>query len=334
LLKKHKDENRAVELLKTSLKKLYKELKTVELDYERLNTALSSTQNTFSQRIRSALINSNRRKYLVCVSSDKNIPCYVVNSRLVSTDTSVLQRHYKAKLPTDLKSVSPLWVNIIDFYNTKYNRTVNLESTSICSKLESKGIHFPLQKSASPSHFSNFDLSDHYQPFPTNTCTSPSNEFQNTLLVRTPSKSPMSKRSRGDTSMTTTEVQSSPNPNFSSPSQYCKETQYYRAKSPSEYPHSLYSPLYTNSSYLNPNLPLYPHSFPNMYMPMQVQSERSGVSQIDPLGMLPPRFLASTFPMPTIPESNRIPSPTYLDNTDKTDKDVTGSSKIFRPFQL
>ncbi|XP_062621333.1 uncharacterized protein LOC134282922 [Saccostrea cucullata] len=97
------------------LKKVERELLNKRTEYETRLKAKNSSAMSFAQKVRTHLINSNKKKYLI-----KTTEGYVPKSATVNIDLAKLEKHFKGKVPDDLDRVSELFEGIINkFDNSK-----------------------------------------------------------------------------------------------------------------------------------------------------------------------------------------------------------------------
>ena len=92
-LRLHKDEVKSQDLLKASMKKLLKDRSILESEATKIEENIASNTRTFSNAIKSHLINSNKQKYLTRYGAE-----IVPLSRFINLDTSILQKYYRNKI--------------------------------------------------------------------------------------------------------------------------------------------------------------------------------------------------------------------------------------------
>ncbi|MCG8622797.1 MAG: hypothetical protein MJE68_12475, partial [Proteobacteria bacterium] len=125
-VKLHKEELKKHDLLKVKLKKLNKEKNQLESEALKIQDTIVATNRTFHERVRTTLINSNKQKYLTLYGNE-----IVPLTKLINLDLSILQKHYRNKVPDDLQSESHQFSYIIDGQMEQFNSM----KTSINSKL-------------------------------------------------------------------------------------------------------------------------------------------------------------------------------------------------------
>lgn len=98
------------------LRKIQKELKTKTVEYETKYKASESVKNSFSEKVRCHLINSNKLKYLVQVS-DEN---FLSRSGIVNCNIAKLEKYYQGKCPDNLDIASNFFGNIISNFDREH----------------------------------------------------------------------------------------------------------------------------------------------------------------------------------------------------------------------
>ena len=76
--------------------------------------AANSVKNSFTQRVRGYLINSNKDKYLLRTSDGKFVP----RSGIVNTDIVKLEKYFNGKIPTDIAQAASKFQTIISTFDT------------------------------------------------------------------------------------------------------------------------------------------------------------------------------------------------------------------------
>ena len=125
-VKLHKEELKEHDNLKVRIKKLNKDKSTLESEALKLQDTILATNRTFHERVRTTLINSNKGKYLTMYGNE-----IVPLTKVINLDLSILQRHYKNKVPDDLEAESEQFSYIISGHLDKFKTM----ETSINSKL-------------------------------------------------------------------------------------------------------------------------------------------------------------------------------------------------------
>lgn len=124
-LNKHPDQKLIVDSAADTLKKLERELSHKRDEYEMRLKAKNSASQSFSQRVRTHLINSNKNKYLIRTAEG-----VVPRSAAVNVDLAKLEKHFKGKVPAELEVVSTLFENIIAGYDRANAPQSPMASTS------------------------------------------------------------------------------------------------------------------------------------------------------------------------------------------------------------
>lgn len=101
-INKHQEEKALVESANDVLRKIQKKLKTKTVEYETKFKAFESVENSFSEKIRCHLINSNKEKYVVQVSDGNFLP----RSGIVNCDIAKLEKYSQGKCPDNLDIAS------------------------------------------------------------------------------------------------------------------------------------------------------------------------------------------------------------------------------------
>ena len=122
----HKDELKSHDNCKLILKKLTKEKSVLESEILKLQDTILATSRSFHERVKTSLINSNKNKYLTIYGHE-----IVPLTKLVNVDLSILQKHYKNKVPDDLEFEASNFAHIIEGHMAQFQR----HETSINSKL-------------------------------------------------------------------------------------------------------------------------------------------------------------------------------------------------------
>jgi hypothetical protein len=112
-INKHQDEKSMVESAHDFFKKIQKELKSKTVEYETKLKAVESVKNSFPEKIRCHLINSNKSKYLVEVSDGSFLP----RSGIVNCDIANLEKYYNGKCPDNLDRASALFGTILSNFD-------------------------------------------------------------------------------------------------------------------------------------------------------------------------------------------------------------------------
>lgn len=135
---KHPEEKSILDSASDHVKKLEKQLREKNLDLEMKQKAANSVKNSFTQKIRGYLINSNKDKYLLRTSDGKFVP----RSGIVNTDIAKLEQYFNGKIPSDLPEVSSTFQAIISTFDANAgirNRHLN----SARHLLERHDVRFP-----------------------------------------------------------------------------------------------------------------------------------------------------------------------------------------------
>ena len=122
----HKDEMKAIDGNKATLKKLVKEKTILESECEKIQESIRTNNRSFPQAVRSHLINSNKPKYLT-MYGDAVVPL----TKIINLDLSILQKYYDNRVPQNLDEESRLFEQIICTHNSKFKSS----KTSINAKL-------------------------------------------------------------------------------------------------------------------------------------------------------------------------------------------------------
>ena len=122
----HKDEMKAIDGNKATLKKLVKEKTILEAECEKIQESIRTNNRSFPQAVRSHLINSNKPKYLT-MYGDAVVPL----TKIINLDLSILQKYYDNRVPQNLHEESRLFEQIICTHNSKFKSS----KTSINAKL-------------------------------------------------------------------------------------------------------------------------------------------------------------------------------------------------------
>ena len=122
-LRLHKDELKSHDSMRASMKKLLKERSILESESQRIQENITSNTRSFPNAIRSHLINSNKRKYLIRYGEE-----IVPMSRIINLDISILQKYYKNKVLDDIEMEAS---NLIMVHTNKFKTA----ETSVSSKL-------------------------------------------------------------------------------------------------------------------------------------------------------------------------------------------------------
>ena len=122
----HKDEMKAINGNKATLKKLVKEKTILESECEKILESIRTNNRSFPQAVRSHLINSNKPKYLT-MYGDAVVPL----TKIINLDLSILQKYYDSRVPVNLDAESRLFEQIICSHNSKFKSS----KTSINAKL-------------------------------------------------------------------------------------------------------------------------------------------------------------------------------------------------------
>ena len=130
------------------LKKLTKEKSVLESEVLKLQDTILATLRSFHERVKTSLINLNKKKYLTIYGHE-----IVPLTKLVNVDLSILQKHYKNKVPDDLESEASNFAHIIEGHMAKFQR----HEMSINSKLSESVRHVDSKiwyssVSSTPSH--------------------------------------------------------------------------------------------------------------------------------------------------------------------------------------
>lgn len=113
---KHPDDLKRIYEADEQLKNLESKLKSKNIEYVSLSKAAVTAKDSFLQRCRAYLINSNKKKYLL-QTRDR---LYVPKSSLLNCDLAKLEKSHNGKVPEDLYAVSRTFQQIIgDFDGEK-----------------------------------------------------------------------------------------------------------------------------------------------------------------------------------------------------------------------
>ena len=99
----------------------------MESECKKVRETIAATVKTFPQAIKTALINSNKKKYLT-VHEGKFVPL----STKINRDITILQKYYNGKIPSDIEQESSLFPAII----AEANKQLSVKSFTIEQKLE------------------------------------------------------------------------------------------------------------------------------------------------------------------------------------------------------
>ena len=112
---KHPDERSLMDSATENLKRLEKELRNKTNEYDTRLKGLNSARSSFAQKIRGALINSKKDKYLVKTGSGMFVP----KSGLVNQDIAKLEKHFHGKVPDNVSEMSKTFQSIIQNFDKK-----------------------------------------------------------------------------------------------------------------------------------------------------------------------------------------------------------------------
>nr|XP_022296265.1 uncharacterized protein LOC111106037 [Crassostrea virginica] len=135
---KHPEEKSILESASEHLKKLEKQLREKTLDLEMKQKAANSVKNSFTQRVRGYLINSNKDKYLLRTSDGKFVP----RSGIVNTDIAKLEKYFNGKIPTDIAQAASTFQTIISTFDTTAGLR-NRHQNPARHLLEQHAVRFP-----------------------------------------------------------------------------------------------------------------------------------------------------------------------------------------------
>lgn len=116
-IQKHPDEKKLIDGADEQLKKLERELKSKNTEYVSLSKAAVTANDSFSQRCRAYLVNSNNKKYLLQTRDGFYVPKY----SLVNCDLAKLEKFYNRKVPEDLNAASRTFLQIIADFDGEKN---------------------------------------------------------------------------------------------------------------------------------------------------------------------------------------------------------------------
>ncbi|XP_061192245.1 uncharacterized protein LOC133200470 [Saccostrea echinata] len=145
---KHPEEKSIVESANEHLKRLEKKKKMREktLEHETKQKAIDSVKNSFNQKIRGYLINSDKGKYLLKTANGH----YVPRSGIVNIDTAKLEKHFHGKVPDNLEQISRTFPTIIKNFDGGRPRPRNLGNPAR-PILEANSVRFPAALGRPPS---------------------------------------------------------------------------------------------------------------------------------------------------------------------------------------
>ena len=124
----HKNELKQVDGLRAQLKKMVKDKMALDGEVEKVSDAISQNNKSFAQAVRGYLINSNKHKYLSTYAGQ-----VVPLTKVINIDISILQKHYKNRVPDNIEDESELFQNILDTHQQQLHFTK--ANTSLDSKL-------------------------------------------------------------------------------------------------------------------------------------------------------------------------------------------------------
>ncbi|XP_062577707.1 uncharacterized protein LOC134239557 [Saccostrea cucullata] len=145
---KHPEEKSIVESSNEHLKRLEKNLRDKKLEQETKVKAIDSVKNSFSQKIRGYLINSDKGKYLLKTANGQ----YVPRSGIVNIDTAKLEKHFHGKVPDNLEQISHTFPTIIKNFDGGRPRPRNINIGNPARPiLEANSVRFPAALGRPPS---------------------------------------------------------------------------------------------------------------------------------------------------------------------------------------
>ena len=98
------------------LKNKEKQLENLKEEFKSKEAAIKQSQSSFKYQIQSALINSNLDKYTFRTRNGRALRQTAINN-----DVHILEKHYKNKVPKNLRSEKKKFQNIIDDFNKQFN---------------------------------------------------------------------------------------------------------------------------------------------------------------------------------------------------------------------
>lgn len=140
-INKHQEEKILVESANDVLRKIQKELKTKTVEYETKFKASESVKNSFSEKIRCHLINSNKQKYLVQVSDGNFLP----RSGIVNCDIAKLEKYYQGKCPENLDIASNFFENIISNVDREHAQFSRNTGSNSAKRILEENTIFPVK---------------------------------------------------------------------------------------------------------------------------------------------------------------------------------------------
>ena len=125
----HKNELKQVDGLRAQLKKMVRDKMALDGEVEKVSDAISQNNKTFAQAVRGYLINSNKHKYLSTYAGQ-----VVPLTKVINIDISILQKHYKNRVPDNIDDESELFQNILATHQQQLHFT-KANTSSLDSKL-------------------------------------------------------------------------------------------------------------------------------------------------------------------------------------------------------
>lgn len=117
------------------------EIQKIERDIANKKIAITETQTSFKYRVMSTLINTNINKYTFSTTAGRALRQTTINN-----DVYILEKHYKGKVPVDLKDAAKNFQSIINDFNGKHtDQQGSRGSRNPMQKiLENHNVEFPL----------------------------------------------------------------------------------------------------------------------------------------------------------------------------------------------
>lgn len=134
---KHPEKKSILEGANDHLKRLEKNLREKTLDLEMKQKAVDSVKNSFSQKIRGHLMNSDKEKYLLKTANGN----YVPRSGLVNIDTAKIEKYFQGKVPENIELVAKTFPMIIRNFDS--GRPIARLGNPARPILEANSVRFP-----------------------------------------------------------------------------------------------------------------------------------------------------------------------------------------------
>ena len=115
-LKLHKDESKRVDTQKAEVRKLQKEMDSLQVQADKTSETMKTMAKSFPTVVRGPLIRSNPSEYLT-----KNRGQWIPLTRKINLHLSILQKYYQNKIPEHIESESTNFQSIIDKHYQRYD---------------------------------------------------------------------------------------------------------------------------------------------------------------------------------------------------------------------